>query len=136
MASSVVEADYFWRIPVSPGAFRFEAAVMTILAMAVTWLSVSSGGQSFWTYLTFGYMVATLANVISHVAMSITTRSYMPGVAAAVALNLPVLFFLVASVLTERRVLGWKAVAYGAGVPGLLLLSIPVLFRLGRTLKL
>ncbi len=85
----------------------------------------------------FGYMVAMLANVVyPHVAMSIATRSYTPGIATAVALNLPVLSLLVVSAVAERQVSGWKAVAYGAGVPGILLLFILVLFRLGRSLNL
>jgi hypothetical protein len=126
----------FWRTPVSPGAFRFAAAVLTALPLAVTWLSAKSGGQTLWTYLMFGYMVAVLANAVSHVAISIATRSYMPGVGTAVVVNLPVLSFLVASALAERQISGWKAVAYGAGVPGLLLLSLPALFKLGKALNL
>jgi hypothetical protein len=127
----------FWRTPVSPGAFRFAAAILTVLAVAVTWLSTKSGGQAFWTYLMFGYMTAMLANaVFPHVAMSIAVRGYMPGTATAVALNLPVLSFLTASALAERQVSGWKAAAYGVGVPSLLLLSLPLLFKLGRRLNL
>jgi hypothetical protein len=126
----------FWRTPVSTGAFCFAVAVLTVLAVAVTWLSARSGSQTVWTYLMFGYMTAVLGNVVSHVALSIAKRSYMPGTATAVVLNLPVLSFLAASAITERQVSGWEAVAYGAGVPGLLLLSIPTLFRLGRSLNL
>ncbi len=127
----------FWRTPVSPGVFRFAAAVLTALALAVTWLSARSGGQTLWTYLMFGYVAATLANVVyPHAAISIATRSYMPGTATAVALNLPVLCFLMASAVADRQVAGWKAVTYGAGVPGLLLLSILVLFKVGRSLNL
>jgi hypothetical protein len=47
-----------------------------------------SGKQTVWTYLTFGYMVGVLANVlIPHVAVSVVTRRYMPGVATGVALT-------------------------------------------------
>jgi hypothetical protein len=60
----------------------------------------------------------------------------MPGTATAIVLNLPVLSFLVASALAERQVSGWRAVAAGAGVPGLLLLSLVAMFRLGRALNL
>ena len=83
----------FWRTPVSPRVFRFVVAVLTALALAVTWLSARSGAQTPWTYLMFGCMVATLANAVyPHLALSISRRSYMPGTATAVALNLPVLF--------------------------------------------
>jgi hypothetical protein len=77
-----------WHAPVAPGVFRFAVAVFTVLAFGVTWLSAMSGKQTVWTYLTFGYMVGVLANVlIPHVAVSVVTRRYMPGVATGVALT-------------------------------------------------
>ena len=125
----------FWRTPVPPRTFRFVVAVLTALALAVTWLSARSGAQSFWTYLMFGYVVATLAKaVFPHLALSIARRSYMPGTATAAALNLPVLSLLVASALSEHQVSGWKSVAYAAGVPALLLLFIVALFKPGTWL--
>jgi hypothetical protein len=60
----------------------------------------------------------------------------MPGLATAVALNLPVLSLLVVLALKEGYVSGWKAVAYSVIVAGLGTLSIPVLFKLGRILNL
>ncbi len=126
-----------WRTPVSPGTFRFAVVVLTILAFAVTGLSASSGKQSVWTYLAFGYMAAMLANVlIPHLVLTAALRSYMPGVATAVALNLPVLSWLVVLALREGYVSGWKAAAYSAGVAGVLLASIPILFKTGRALNL
>jgi len=81
----------------------------------------------------FGCVVAALANAVyPHLALSIFRRSYMPGTATAVALNLPVSSFLVASALSERQVSGWKSVVYAAGVPALLLLCLVVLFKPGR----
>jgi hypothetical protein len=60
----------------------------------------------------------------------------MPGAATAIARNLPVLSLLLASALVEGQVSGWRAVAYVVGVSGLLLVSIPVLFKVGRVLNL
>jgi hypothetical protein len=126
-----------WHSPVTPGSFRFAAAVLTILAFAVTWLSARSGKQTVWTYLAFGYMAAVLANVlIPHIALTVALRSYMPGVATAVTLNLPVLSLLVVLALKEEYVSGVKAAEYSVGVAGLLLASIPTLFKLGRVLNL
>ena len=126
-----------WRSPVTPGSFRFVVALLTVLAFAVTWLSYSSGKQSVWTYLAFGYMAATLANVlIPHLALTVALRSYMPGVVTAVALNLPVLSLLVALALRQGYVSGWKAAAYAVFVAGVGLLSIPALFKLGKALNL
>jgi glycopeptide antibiotics resistance protein len=126
-----------WHSPVTPGSFRFAAAVLTILAFAVTWLSARSGKQTVWTYLAFGYMAAVLANVlIPHIALTVALRSYMPGVATGVVLNLPVLSLLVVMALKEGYVSGWKAAEYSAGVAGLLLLFIPALFKSGKALNL
>jgi hypothetical protein len=91
-----------WHSPVAPGSFRFSVAVLTVLAFVITWLSAELGKQTVWAYLVFGCMVVTLANVlIPHVALSVALRSYMPGVATAVTLNLPVLSLLVVMALKE-----------------------------------
>jgi hypothetical protein len=137
MASGVGQPNRILAHPVSARTFRFVVAVLTALALAVTWLSARSGAQTPWTYLLFGCMAATLANAIfPHLALSISRRSYMPGTATAVGLNLPVLSFLVASALSERQVSGWRAVAYAAGVPALVLLCLVRLFKPGRLLNL
>jgi hypothetical protein len=123
-----------WKTPVSAGVFRLAAMILTLLAFVVTVLSVASGRQTVWTYLTFGYMVAMLANVlIPHVAGAIALRRYTPGVVTAVALNLPVLSLLVVLALREGYVSGWKAIAYSIGVTGLLILSIPAMFKGGKS---
>lgn len=127
----------FWRNAVSPGAFGFAAAVLTVLGLTVTWMSARSGSQTLWMYLTLGYMAAMLSNAVyPHLAISIATRSYMPGAATAIALNPPVLSLLLASALVEGHVSGWRPVAYVVGVSGLLADSIQVLFKLGRVLNL
>jgi hypothetical protein len=126
-----------WHDPVAPGVFRFAVVILTLLAYIVTDLSIRTGKETVWTYLFFGYMAAMLANVlIPHIAASIAMRSYMPGLATGVALNLPVLSLLMVLALRQGYVSGWKAVTYSAGVAGLLLLSIPALFKLGKTLNL
>jgi len=126
-----------WHSPVTPGSFRFTAAVLTVLAFAVTWLSAISGKQTVWTYLAFGYMAAVLANVlIPHLALTVALRSYMPGVATAVLLNLPVLTLLAVYALREGYVSGWKAVGFCVGVSGALVASLFALFKLGRVLNL
>lgn len=126
-----------WRRPVTPGSFRFALVVLTVLAFVLTWLSAESGKQTVWAYLAFGCMCVTLANVlIPHLAFTVALRSYMPGLATAVALNLPVLSLLVVIAIREGYVSGWKAAANSAGVAGLLLAAIPALFKMGRALNL
>jgi hypothetical protein len=126
-----------WPVPVKPGVFRFAVAVLTILVFAVTWLSARSGKQTVWTYLVFGSMVATLVNaLIPHIALTLVVRRYMPGVATAVVLNLPVLTLLIVLAIREGYVSGSKAVIYSMVVAGVLVVAIPALFKLGRVLNL
>lgn len=126
-----------WHASVTPVNFRFAATVLTVLAFAITWLSVESGKQTAWTYLAFGCIAVTLANVlIPHLAATIALRSYVPGVVTAVFLNLPVLTLLVALAVKEGYVSGWKAAEFVVGVSAALVASIPALFKLGKLLNL
>lgn len=126
-----------WYPAVSPGVFRFAAAVLTVLAYVMTWMGARSGKQAVWTYLAFGYIVAMLINaLIPHLAVTVATRSYMPGVATAVVLNLPALSLLAVLALRQGYVTGWRAAAYALAVPIALLFSIPALFKLGKVLNL
>jgi len=126
-----------WHAPIERLIFLPVAAVMTVLAFAVTWLSAASGKQTTWTYLAFGSMAVMLANVlIPHIALTVVQRSYMPGVATAVLLNLPVLSLLVVSAIREGYVSGWKAAAYSVGVGGILLATVRILFMTRKNPKL
>ena len=126
-----------WHAPVAPGVFCFAVVILTALAFVLTGLSFVSGRETVWTYLVFGYMAAMLANVlIPHIAASIATRSYMPGLATGVALNLPVFSLLIVLAFRQGYVSGWKAAAFFVGVSAILIASISVLFKLGKALNL
>lgn len=74
--------------------------------------------ESIWAYLTFGSIVAMLANVfVPHLPAAIRFRGYAPGVISAVAINLPLMTFLALRAVRDGWVSGCKAVAFGAGVP-------------------
>jgi hypothetical protein len=60
----------------------------------------------------------------------------MPGLATAVALNLPVLSLLVVMALREGYVSGARAAAYSVAVAGFLVAFIPALFKIGKVLNL
>ena len=103
-----------------PGAAGICAAlvVFTVAAFGVTYLSARNGPESIWAYLTFGYIVAMLANVfVPHVPAAILFRGYAPGVVTAVLINLPVMSLLTFRMLREGWVHGWKVAVFGIGVP-------------------
>jgi len=120
---------------VEPGEFRFAVTVLTLAAWVITYLSWRTGRERIWTYLLFGYAVAMLVNVfIPHVIAAILFRGYAPGLATALALNLPVLTWLCTRAIRDRYVSGRKAVAFAVGVPVGIVALAPTLFALGRLL--
>jgi hypothetical protein len=113
-------AGHATQLPVHPpGAAEIIAAlvVFTAAAFAVTYLSVLRGPESIWAYLSFGYIVALLANVfVPHVPAAIVFHGYAPGLVTAVLINLPVMSILVIRMLREEWVHGWKMALFGIGV--------------------
>jgi hypothetical protein len=121
-----------WFRPVAPEGFRIAAATLATFAYLLVWMTIRSGRQSLWAYATVGYMVAMILNALApHLALSIASRRYMPGLATGLLLNVPVLSFLVWLILKQDYVRGAKAGLACVVMPLLLLLSIPLLFRLG-----
>lgn len=106
---------------------RIALLLLTLAAFGVTYLSVKRGPESLWAYLTFGSIAAVLINVlVPHVPATVFFRTYAPGVATAVIVNLPLMTYLLVRAVRERWVQGWKAVWFALAVPlglaGLILL--------------
>jgi hypothetical protein len=124
-----------WFLGASPGVFRFVVVVFTALALVVTVLSMVSGKMSLWADVTFGSIVAVLINaLVPHIAVSIAKHTLMPGVITAAALNLPILSVLAAMAIREGYVSKNGALISSLAVPVVLLLMLPLLFRLGKAL--
>jgi heme O synthase-like polyprenyltransferase len=112
----------------SPEVARYALAALTVAAFVVTYLSSRKGKESVWAYLMFGCSITMLANVfIPHIPASLRFRSYTPGVATAVLINLPVMGFLSIRAVREGWVSGRKAVAFGVAVPLAIAGMIPML---------
>ena len=124
-----------WRHPVAPFAFRFAVAVLTALAFIVTIWSTIAGPESVGTYLLTGYALGMLLNVLlPHLMATMALRNYMPGLATAVLLNLPVTILLLHSAFREGFVSFPSFAYYGILVCLGLVGVIPVLFVMGGKL--
>lgn len=122
-----------WYPHTTPAEVRFGAVVFALFAFVVTYFSFRSGKQSTGAYLTFGYMVAMVANAfLPHVVASLWLRSYTPGVITAVLLNIPMLTFLAWLAGKEGFVSGRKAWTYAVLVPLVLLALIRPVIWLAR----
>lgn len=124
-----------WHRPVDPSVFRFAVAVLTALAFVVTLWSAMGGPGSVGTYLLTGYALGMLLNVLfPHLLATVALRSYMPGLATSLLLNLPVTVLLLRRAFGEGHVRLPPFAYVGALVCLGLLLSIPLLFAVGKRL--
>lgn len=122
---------------VAAGPFRFAVIVLTLTAYLLAGLAMAQGFGSFPHYLLAAYAAAQCLYVVfPHLVASIRSRSYMPGLASGVMLVLPVSgMYLVSSFALES--LEWPRFARTTAlvIPALLV-SQPLLFRLGRVFRI
>lgn len=124
-----------WHVPVDVFPFRFTVVVLSTAVIVAAWLSSLSGAHSFGAYFLTGYALAMVLNVLfPHVLASIALRSYAPGTATALLLNLPLGGCLVYRSLTEGYV---EQSVFSVSGPVTVLgitASIPLLFVVGKKL--
>jgi hypothetical protein len=122
-----------WYRAVGSTEFRFAVIILTLLAVVSAWLATVQGKASFGAYLVSGYALAMLLNVlVPHVAASVVLRSYMPGTATAVLLNLPVAIGLLSRAFREGYIELHAFLVWGPMVVIGIVVSIKLLFRMGR----
>ena len=124
-----------WHRPISSSAFRFAVAVLTILAVVVTVWAVLAGPQSVGAYLLVSYALVMLLNVVMpHILAAIALKRYMPGLVTAIVFNLPVTILLLRSSLIQGYVSFPVLAYYGIIFCTIIILFIPILFRIGEIL--
>jgi hypothetical protein len=123
-----------WEQPVGAREFRVAAVLLAIFAYAVTYWSIRTGQEGVGTYVITGFLFAMLLNVIYHVAATLSLREFAPGILTAVLINLPVMGYLLWRMFQERWVTWPTALVAFIAIPPAILLLIPVLFWIGRTI--
>lgn len=123
-----------WHSPVGASEFRIAVVILTLMGFVVTYWSFRGGKEGLGTYLLAGFAFAMLLNVIFHVAATVALREYAPGVVTAVFVNLPVMSYLLLRMFRERWVTWPKAIVALVLVPVTLVLLIPSLLFVGRTI--
>ncbi len=119
--------------PVGAAEFRFAVSVLTVFGFALTALARARGGA--WLLALVGLWGAVLLNVVfPHVAATVALRAYTPGVATAVALNLPLTVYLLRRAVKEGHLTRAQLLKAVALVTPAVLASLPLLFWLGRRL--
>ena len=124
-----------WMTPLVPHEFGFAALVLSAFVIVLSAaLSLDFHAHIMLPIFT-GYAVAMVANaLVPHLALSIKTRSYMPGTATGLFLVLPAGLAFVNVLLDNGQMNVLTIVAWGIGVGLGLLVSIPILFRVGASI--
>ena len=124
-----------WHHPVGAREFRFAVIVLTLLAYTVALLATAGGKESVGAYLAAGYALAMLLNVFfPHVIATVMMRRYAPGTLTALLLNLPVTLFLLYRGFQDGYIHYEQFVWIGPLVVLGIVVSIPLLFAIGRRL--
>jgi hypothetical protein len=120
--------------PVEPFQFRFAVTTLSLLAVALTYLASTGGRRSLELYA--AYSGAMLANIVfPHVLQSVLERAYTPGIATALAVNLPANGYLLwRIVIRDRRVEPKRLLITMLFFVPPLVASIPVLTWFGGVL--
>ena len=122
--------------PVGKFEFRFAVFVLTVLAYFLTFKSISTGASSIYTYLFYAYNLSMWINVfLPHVAATILLKRYCPGLLTALLLNLPVTSLLLYNAIKMEQVSLGKFIIISVVFTGAILVSIPLLFRLGQKIE-
>ncbi len=122
--------------PTTPFEFRFAVAVLTIAAYIVAYMCYVGGKGSWGAYLLSGYALAMFLNVFApHLVATIVMRRYTPGVVTACLLNQPVMGLILYYSIAHGFVQIGRFVYWGPAVVLSLLISIPILFFLGRKVE-
>ena len=122
-----------WHAPVGVREFRFAVTVLTVLAYVAVWAAIDYGRESLVAYLLSGYALAMLLNVlIPHSLATVILRQYAPGTLTALLLNLPASILLLHQAFTEGYIHFQRFVWAGPLVVAGIMLSIPLLFAVGR----
>ena len=120
-----------WRMPVETRVFRLAAVFFSAMLVILTTIASLSHPQSVAAYLMAGYVLAMLLNVLApHLLATLFTRSYMPGTATAVLLNLPLGLLYLHRALSEHSVEPHVFFWSGPLTVLTILASIPALFAL------
>jgi hypothetical protein len=125
-----------WPHPVGKFPFRLAAIVLTGLAYFLAYLSALGGKGSLGAYLLAGYGFAMLVNVFfPHAIATARFRQYMPGLATALLLNLPITAALLYCAVTENYVELTPLAIVAVLVALTLVALIQGLFKLGKGIE-
>jgi hypothetical protein len=116
--------------------FRFALVVLTSLAVVITALLYTSGRQSIPSYLYFAFNFGMLVNVfMPHLAATIALKKYCPGLLTGILVLIPTTSLILWHGYQHQYFLFPLFWYITIPFAGLVIGSIPVLFKVGKGIK-
>lgn len=119
--------------PVSEGEFRFAVTVITGLAYlsAISYQIWPHADLIKWVFT--GFLGAMILNTFfPHLLVTLIMKQYAPGLLTGLLLNVPINAALLFKMIDEQLVFPSEVLLSTGAVSSVLLMLIPLLFRMGR----
>jgi len=115
--------------------FHFALVCVTLLAYLISFLFMFFDQIMVLRYIYFGYVGAMLINAIfPHLIATIVLRKYSPGVVTGILMNVPCFSLLIVFAIRSDVINIIEVIISTAIVGSIILSSLPILFRIGRSL--
>lgn len=125
-----------WRRPVGAWPFRFAVAVLTAVAWGVAWFAHRGGPGGLGFYLLASYALGQGLNVVMpHLVVTLVTGAYVPGLATGLLFVLPASITFLMDAFAAPNFDVRRFIIVSAIFIPLMLLAIPLLFKVGRRLQ-
>lgn len=120
---------------VEKNEFHFAVLIITLIAYLSTSLFMFFPNVLLFKYLYFGFVGAMIINTIfPHLIATIVMKKYSPGVITGMLLQIPVNSLIIVKSINSGVLSSYSLLLSTVVVGALLLLIIPVLFKIGTNL--
>lgn len=119
--------------PVEKNEFHFALIVITGLALLSTYLLVLLPQSQVIRYFYFGFVGSMIVNAVApHMIATVVLKKYSPGLFTGLTLNIPINTSILITAVERGMISSIELVLSVVGVGVILVLLIPMLFRVGR----
>lgn len=116
--------------------FHFAVLIVTVMALLATSAFIVFPNVKIISEIYFGFLGAMMFNVIfPHLAATLYLRRYAPGLLSGVLLILPINGLILAQALNTGMINLYEIIVSTSVVGVMILLGLPLLFRMGNIVK-
>lgn len=124
------------RKPICKHEFLFAVLMVTVLAVLATSAFIMFPYINIFKYIYFGFLAAMIINVfVPHLVTTIIFRKYAPGLITGLLLILPINGLIISRALNLGTINLVELISSTIVVGGILLISLPLLFKLSKLIK-